>query len=160
MAFNYTSYYSDWRKNHAIPQSERRNVAYEEAMSITGLSRNYQTTAYALARVVAFRFKVSPILPYDTGNFMKNGIVAKPKNKNTAMVRFGNAHVPYAYHLQFDHKTSGGNPNRHEGFVEKILEGGLLDELQMLVATKGNRALVAPRIADGYNTLYLGSKGE
>lgn len=161
MAFNYSKYYKDWRENHAISQADRYRVAYEDSMKVTGQSKNYQTMAYALARVLAFRFKTSPILPYDTGNFMKNGIVTRPKGKNRATVRFGNAHVPYAYSLQFSKVSGAGNPNRHEGFVEKILESGVLDEIRKLAEWQLRRDLVehlakAPKqLTGGSKILYL-----
>lgn len=131
MAFNYRAYYNDWKKNHAIPQADRLETSLWQTLNYGGESRQYQSLTYNLARLVAFKFKTSPLLPYDTGNFMKNGIVPLPVNKKQAKVRFGNQHVPYAYDLNFNPYTSYGNPNRHLGFVEKVIESGLLSEIRL-----------------------------
>lgn len=132
MAFNYRAFYTDWKKNHAISQADRLETSLWQTMNYGGESRQYQTLTYNLARLVAFKFKTSPLLPYDTGNFMKNGIVPLPVNKTQAKVRFGNQHVPYAYYLNFNEFVGATQvPNRHLGFVEKVIEGGLLSEIRL-----------------------------
>ena len=131
MAFNYRAYYNDWKKNHAIPQADRLETSLWQTLNYGGESRQYQSLTYNLARLVAFKFKISPLLPYDTGNFMKNGIVPLPVNKKQAKVRFGNQHVLCAYDVNCNPYTSYGNPSRHLGVVEKVIESGLLSEIRL-----------------------------
>lgn len=153
MAFNYEAFYRNWRKNHAIPRSDRWISSVWDAFNVRGKTPQYQTLAYNLARLVAFKFKVSPILPYDTGNFMKNGIVPLPSRKNSAKVRFGNQHVPYAYYLNFNEFVGATQrPNRHFGFVEKVIESGLLNEIE-LVATQNIYNTLSTQTY-GFNVLY------
>lgn len=133
MAFNYRAYYNDWKKNHSIPQELRFDTSLTQVKNYGGKSRRYHSLVYNIAKFVAFKFKISPLLPYDTGNFMKNGIVPLPVNKKQAKVRFGNQHVPYAYYLNFNEFVGATQvPNRHLGFVNKVLESGLLNQVKLM----------------------------
>lgn len=58
--------------------------------------------------------------PYDTGALQRKVYVSRG-SKTRAQVRIGKKDVNYAEFLEFAEKLRGGQPNRHKGFVERLV---------------------------------------
>jgi hypothetical protein len=87
-----------------------------------------------IADDIVLIFRRSPITPYDTGNLKYNAIVATPISENEIKITIGGERAPYAVYLEFSPFAGSSKviPNRHLGFVEKILEGEVIPYLETL----------------------------
>ena len=79
-------------------------------------------------------FRRSPITPYDTGNLKYNAIFSTPLDEDTIKITIGGERAPYAVYLEFSPFAGNSKviPNKHLGFVEKILEEEVIPYLQTL----------------------------
>lgn len=88
----------------------------------------------AIADKIVEIFRRSPITPYDTGNLKYNAIFAVPVGVNAIKIVIGGERAPYAVYLEFSPFAGSSKviPNRHLGFIEKILEGEIIPYLETL----------------------------
>lgn len=91
-------------------------------------------SAYEIAKDIVTIFRQSSVTPHDTGNLKFNAIFATPIGEDKIQIVIGGERAPYAVYLQFGQFAGRSKviPNRHKGFVEKIIEGEIIPMLRRL----------------------------
>lgn len=87
-----------------------------------------------IADDIVLMFRRSPVTPYDTGNLKYNAIFVTPISEDEIKITIGGERAPYAVYLEYSPFAGSSKtaPNRHLGFIEKILEGEVIPYLRTL----------------------------